>query len=68
MVKDDPNRFNAFGLCFLVFAAHALLAICLKEFFFDSANFPSSDVEPVIKHVTEILHSTTPQTHKNSTD
>nr|CAD2165885.1 unnamed protein product [Meloidogyne enterolobii] len=67
MVKDDPNRFNAFGLCFLVFAAHALLAICLKEFFFDSANFPS-DVEPVIKHVTEILNSTTPQTHKNSTD
>jgi hypothetical protein len=67
MVKDDPNRFNAFGLCFLVFAAHALLAICLKEFFFDAASFPSYVVEPDIKHITKMVHTTTPQTHINTT-
>ncbi|KAL3097366.1 hypothetical protein niasHS_003814 [Heterodera schachtii] len=36
-VREDPNRLTAFGFVFAVFLAHALLALCLKEFFLDEA-------------------------------
>ena len=36
-VRDDPNRLSSLGFVAAIFAAHLLLAVCLKEFFFDAA-------------------------------